>query len=131
MNIVGKPAKLSPITLAGKKYSTPITANAITIKFQNVTCAAPSLSASQPLTWRISAPKKWTHPPEIERLYTELSFDEMTHFDSPENAAGGRHNCLIRLLLKPTNVANHASRATYTKYFGITRRNGSLMAFAN
>src|SRR5450759_318371 len=43
----------------------------------------------------------------------------------------GSQNCRIRLLSNPTNVANHASRATNRKYFGITRRNGSLMVLAN
>jgi hypothetical protein len=59
------------------------------------------------------------------------SIEKVTHFDSPEDAAGGSHNCLIRLLLKATNVANQASRATNTKYFGITSRNGSFMVLAN
>src|ERR1039457_5154595 len=43
------------------------------------------------------------------------SIKKVTHFDSPEAAAGGSHNCLIRLLLSPTNVAiargKKASRA--------------------
>ena len=55
-NIRKKPVKLPPEGPLGRKYSTPMTASAMTMKFQNVTFAPPSLSDSQPPNGRISAP---------------------------------------------------------------------------
>ena len=51
-----KPAKLPPEPPEGRNQSTPATASAITRKFQNVTTAPPSRSASQPPNGRTAAP---------------------------------------------------------------------------
>ena len=51
------PAKLPPEPPEGRNQSTPTTDSSMTMKFQNVTAAPPSLSDSQPPKGRISAPR--------------------------------------------------------------------------